>query len=58
MNWETDDVDVLTPTRLVLTDDQRKILRERFRGVLAHHGRVTIDDLDQALDDLLLAVTA
>lgn len=33
-------------------------LRDRFRRVLADHGRVSIDDLDQVIDDLVQAVTA
>lgn len=31
---------------------------DRFRQVLADHGRVSIDDLDQVIEDLIAAVTA
>lgn len=31
---------------------------DRFRQVLAAHGRVSLDDLDQIVDDLIQAVTA
>lgn len=30
--------------------------RERFRTVLARHGRVTLDELEQTLDELMDAV--
>lgn len=47
------DIDMLQKWR----KSQSESLRDRFRGVLSKNGRVSIDDLEPMLDELMEALS-